>query len=51
MAFFGLIAISVAVAYLTQQEYGWILFGSVLIIDYYIDKFTGKKDGKIADSE
>ena len=51
MAFFGLIAASVAIAYLTGQPWGWLFFGAVLIIDHYVDKFTHKRSGKIADSE
>lgn len=47
MAFFGLIAVSIAVGYLTQQEYGWIVFGTVLILDHYIDKFSNNRKKKI----
>ena len=47
MAFLGLIAVSVAIAFLTQQEYGWIFFGGMLILDYYIDKFRTNRPGTI----
>ena len=47
MALFGLIAASIAIAYLTSQPVGWLVFGGVLVIDHYIYKFLANRNKQL----
>lgn len=47
MIFVALIIVSVAIGYLTSQPVGWLVFGTVLVLDHYINKFLANRNKQL----